>query len=141
MPMLGLLVLIQAASLRSPLSEAEAPLAIAVRYPTRGLVDDVPPQQSAGAIAVASVGLQVLGTSEFRLRTLGVVVGCAALGLVVWLGERLFSTRAGVVAAVVLMATEAGRSLLGTELGVEPFYLLVMLMADRNYKLRLPHHR
>jgi len=129
LPMLGLLVLIQAASLRSPLSEAEAPLAIAVRYPTRGLAETAPGQASAAATAVASVGPKIVGTSEFRLRSLGVVVGCAALGLIVWLGERLFSTRAGVLAAVILIATEAGRSLLGTEFGIEPFYLLAMLMA------------
>lgn len=127
--MLGLLVLIQAASLRSPLSEAEAPLAIAVRYPTRGLAETAPVRASAAATAVASVGPKILGTSEFRLRSLGVVVGCAALGLIVWLGERLFSTRAGVLTAVILIATEAGRSLLGTEFGIEPFYLLAMLMA------------
>lgn len=129
LPMLGLLVLIQAASLRSPLSEAEAPLAIAVRYPARGLSDAAPTKTTAAATAVASVGPAFLGASEFRLRSLGVVVGCAALGLIVWLGERLFSTRAGVLTAVILIATEAGRSLLGTEFGVEPFYLLAMLMA------------
>lgn len=129
LPMLGLLVLIQAASLRSPLSESEAPLAIAVRYPKRGLSDAAPVQTSAAATAVASVGPSVLGTSEFRLRSLGVVVGCAALGLIVWLGERLFSTRAGVLAAVILIGTDAGRSLLGTEFGIEPFYLLAILMA------------
>ncbi len=129
LPMLGLLVLIQAASLRSPLSESEAPLAIAVRYPTRGLEATTPSSTSAAATAVASVGTKIIGTSEFRLRALGVIVGCAALGLLVWLGERLFSSRAGVLAAVILMATEAGRSLLGTEFGIEPFYLLAMLMA------------
>ena len=129
LPMLGLLVLIQAASLRSPLSEIEAPLAIAVRYPTRGLAESAPTTASAAATAVASVGPKILGTTEFRLRSLGVVVGCAALGLLVWLGERLFSTRAGVIAALILMASQAGRSLLGTEFGVEPFYLLAMLMS------------
>lgn len=129
LPLLGLLVLIQASSLRSPLSESEAPLAIAVRYPTRGLAAESPPPQSAAATAVARVGGNVLGTSEFRLRALGVFVGCAALGLLVWLGERLFSTRAGVLAAVVLIATPAGRALLGTEFGVEPFYLLTMILA------------
>ncbi len=129
LPMLGLLVLIQAASLRSPLSEAEAPLAIAVRYPTRGLAESAPVGTTAAATAAASIGPAVLGTTEFRLRSLGVMIGCAALGMVVWLGERLFSTRAGVLTAVILMATEAGRSLLGTEFGIEPFYLLAMLMA------------
>jgi len=129
LPMLGLLVLIQAASLRSPLSEAEAPLAIAARYPTRGLTVDGPPQASAAATAVVGLGRRAIGTTEFRLRALGVVAGCAALGLLVWLGERLFSTRAGVMAAVLLIATQAGRSLLGTEFGVEPFYLVAMLMA------------
>lgn len=127
--MLGLLVLIQAASLRSPLAESEAPLAIAVRYPTRGLADAAAVTDGAAATAVASIGSSVLGTSEFQLRSLGVVVGCAALGVLVWLGERLFSTRAGVLAAVILIGTEAGRSLLGTEFGVAPFYLLAMLLA------------
>ena len=129
LPLLGLLVLIQAASLRSPLSEAEAPLAIAVRYPTRDLATATPDRASAAATAVARAGSSFLGTTEFRLRALGVVVGCAALGLLVWLGERLFSTRAGVLAALILILTQAGRALLGTEFGIEPFYLLVSLMA------------
>ncbi len=129
LPMLGLLVLIQAASLRSPLSEIEAPLAIAARYPMRGIVVENPAVTRPAAAALVGISPRLLGTDEFSLRSIGLLVGCVALGFVVWLGERLSTTRTGVVAAALLFSTDYGRTLLGTEFGVKPFYLLAIVMA------------
>ena len=59
LPLLGLLALIQAASLRSPLSETEAPLAIAARYPTRRLVATATPHTSAERMYAAKLNEDV----------------------------------------------------------------------------------
>lgn len=129
LPAVGLLVLLQAAPLQSPLSESEASLAIAVRYPARELARSHEGGAGATATALMSVGPSLLGTSESRLRAAGVLAGCLSLGLVVRLGERLFSTATGVLAAVILLSTATGRTLLGTEFTVEPFFVVAMLAA------------
>ena len=125
MPLLGLLVLVQAESLRGPLFEAEAPLALAVRHA------DLPsPEHTSPTAAFAAhIGPTLVAPNEFGMRSFGVVVGCAALGVLVWLGARLFSVRTGVIAGVILISTPMGRSFLGSQFGVQPFYLLLLLGA------------
>ena len=126
-PMLALLLLVQVTPLLSPLGEREAPLAIAARYAASGIGEGLGDAPSAAA-GLTALGSSLLGTGEARLRALGVLTGCAALGLLTWLGDRLFSVRAGVVAAVVFMITPFGRSALGTELSTGPLILLATLI-------------
>ena len=127
-PMLGLLLLVQVTPLLSPLGEREAPLAIAARYAASGIGDGLADAPSAAA-GLTAIGSAFLGTGEARLRALGVLTGCAALGLLTWIGDRLFSVRAGVVAAIVFVSTPFGRSALGTELSTGPLILLATLIA------------
>lgn len=129
-PLVGLFIILNVAPVRSPLTEAEAPLALAARYPDRMLLDaSTLPPTTAASVALASIGPKLIGTSEFHLRILGLLAGLGALALMIRLGERLFSTRVGIVAALLLVATPAGRALLGTQLSAEPFYLIATFAA------------
>jgi hypothetical protein len=129
-PLVGLFIILNVAPVRSPLTEAEAPLALAARYPDRTLLENAAlPPVTATSVALVSIAPRLVGTSEFELRILGLFAGIAALALMVRLGERLFSTRVGIVAALLLFATPAGRSLLGTQLSIEPFYLITTFAA------------
>lgn len=134
LPAVGIITLAQVESVRRPLAEPEAILAIAVRSPggnadlrapaVRGA--DATPSRSA--VALTSLGPMLLGTSELALRAAGIAAGALALGATVQLGERLFATRVGVIAAGLLLAAPEGRAILGTQLTADPFYLLTMLI-------------
>lgn len=129
-PLVGLFVVLNVAPVRSPLTEAEAPLALAAHYPNRMLLDEAALQPAtATSVALASIAPRLLGTSEFELRILGLFAGIAALALMIRLGEQLFSTRVGIVAALLIFATPTGRSLLGTQLSIDPFYLIATFAA------------
>jgi len=135
-PALGLLALVGVDSIRGPLAEREAALAVAIRPPDgadaslAGL-----PRPEPTSIALAGLGPRLFGGSELSLRAAGLAAGAISLGAAVRLGQRLFATRVGVLSAVFLLATPAGRGALGTRLGADPFYLfalLVCLSATRN---------
>lgn len=135
-PVLGLLVILNVAPVRSPLTEAEAPLALAARYPEKAAVFGPElPHLTTTNVALSSLAARVFGGSEFELRLFGLAAGLAALAALVRLGERLFSTRVGVLGALLLVVTPAGQKLLGAELSPTPFYLLltfVTLAATRS---------
>lgn len=129
-PVLGLLVILNAAPVRSPLTESEAPLALAARYPEKAEIFGPELLHLTTAnVALASLAPGIVGSTEFELRLLGLAAGLAALGALVRLGERLFSTRVGVLAAVLLVVTPAGQKLLGAELSPTPFYIILTFIA------------
>lgn len=134
LPAIGIITLAQVGSVRRPLSEREAALAVATRPPGEdaGWVDIVPRaagEPTSSAVFLASIGPRLFGNGELPLRAAGLAAGALALGAAVQLGERLFATRVGVIAAGLLLAAPEGRALLGTRLTVDPFYLLAMLGA------------
>lgn len=130
LPIAGLFVILNLAPVRSPFVETEAPLALAARYAGHPLLTEAtPPPITTTSVALASLAPRLVGTTEFEQRVLGLLAGILALALTVRLGQRLFSTRVGVIAAVLLFAGTAGRSILGTELSVQPFYLVAVLVA------------
>jgi len=117
---------------RRPLAEDEATLAVAMHpvgstHPTAHRAFHAAP--TAAAVALARIGPTLLGGSELALRFAGLVAGALALGATVRLGERLFATRVGVIAALVLLAVPEGRAMLGTQLTVDCFFLLPMLVS------------
>jgi hypothetical protein len=133
LPIVALVVLARGDALRVPLGEREAGLAIAAQ-PRRGHLSELSPSERTGtrtpaSIAAASVAPRLLSSGEFHLRLPGVVAGATAVGVAVVLGERLFATRIGVAAALLLLALPASRGVLGTQLGAESVYLLAMLTA------------
>ena len=118
--------------MRRPLAEDEATLAVAMHpfgstHPTAHRAFHEAP--TAAAVALARIGPSLLGGSEFALRFAGLVAGALALGATVRLGERLFATRVGVIAALLLLAVPAGRAMLGTQLTVDCFFLFPMLVS------------
>jgi hypothetical protein len=133
LPMVAVVVIARGETLRVPLGESEATVAVGAQ-PGRPQLERAGTVGEPGAapiatIAAASVGPRLLSNAEFHLRLPGVLTGAAALGVAVILGERLFATRVGLLSAVLLLVLPAGRSLLGTQLGGEPLYLLAMLVA------------
>jgi Dolichyl-phosphate-mannose-protein mannosyltransferase len=132
LPAIGIVVLTQVESVRRPLAEDEATLAVAMHpvgstHPTAHRAFHAAP--TAAAVALARIGPTLLGGSELALRFAGLVAGALALGATVRLGERLFATRVGVIAALVLLAVPEGRAMLGTQLTVDCFFLLPMLVS------------
>jgi hypothetical protein len=132
LPAVGIVVLTQADPVRRPLTEEEARLAVAMS-PRGSTLSAAPAMRPAGvpstaAVALARIGPTALGGSELALRFAGLIAGALALGATVRLGERLFATRVGVIAAVLLLAVPTARTLLGTRLTVDPFFLLPMLV-------------
>ena len=126
----------------APLAEDETSLAIAVQRiegrSSAGEEDDASAvaddARSSGAADPAlaelvAIAPRLIGSSELSLRSTGVLAGALALALLVDLGERLFATRVGVLAAALLIALPTGRRLLGRELGVEPYVLLASVVA------------
>jgi hypothetical protein len=133
LPAIGIVVLTQADPVRRPLTEQEAALGVAmnpVAPPRESAASGFPEAlPSASAVALARIGPTVLGGGELALRFAGLIAGALALGATVRLGERLFATRVGVIAAGLLLAVPAARALLGTRLTVDPFVLLPMLVS------------
>jgi hypothetical protein len=128
---MGIVLLPQVESVRRPLAEDEATLAFAMRPsgPVQIAPVSVDATPSASAVVLARVGPILLGGSELALRFSGLVAGALALGATVRLGERLFATRVGVIAAALLLAVPEGRAALGTRLAIDPFFLLPMLIS------------
>jgi hypothetical protein len=134
LPAIGIVLLAQLDPVRRPLAEEEATLAVAIR-PVGESAERSPPAvpilevPSRFAVTLASLGPKLLGSGELPLRFAGLIAGALALGATVRLGERLFATRVGVIAAALLLAAPEGRALLGTRLSVAPFFLLAMLVS------------
>lgn len=134
LPAIGIVLLAQLDPVRRPLAEDEATLAVAIR-PVGESTERPPPEvpilefPSRFAVTLASLGPKLLGSGELPLRFAGLIAGALALGATVRLGERLFATRVGVIAAALLLAAPEGRALLGTRLSVAPFFLLAMLIS------------
>jgi hypothetical protein len=132
-PLIGLFVILNIAPVRSPLGESEASIALAVRH----LSDHAAPSTlgqaplTTTAIALATLARSIVGSNEFQLRILGLLAGIVAMSVLLRLGERLYSTRVGILAVVLLFATPSGRDLLGAQLSVAPFYLLASFLALR----------
>lgn len=132
LPLLAIVVLSRQDASRAPLAEREAALAIDLRQPRAGepeQVRDAAGKWTAPAMAAVSRMPRLAGNRELQLRLAGMCAGALALGVAVRLGTRLFAPRVGLLSAVLLLALPAGRRLLGTELSVEPFFLLAMLSA------------
>ncbi|HAC81900.1 MAG TPA: hypothetical protein DCG06_16500 [Deltaproteobacteria bacterium] len=132
-PLIGLFVILNIAPVRSPLVESEASLALAVRHlsdhPASSMIAQGP--LTTAGIALAAMGRSIVGSNEFQLRILGLLAGVAAMSVLLRLGERLYSTRVGILAVILLFATSSGRALLGAQLSVAPFYLLTSFLALR----------
>jgi hypothetical protein len=133
MPLVGFAILGRGDAIRAPLGEREAALAIAAQ-PQRGHLSMIPPAERGGGwtaatLAITSTAPRLLSSEEFHLRLPGIVAGSAALGAAVVLGQRLFAGRIGLAAAVLLVALPAARSMLGRQLGADPFFLCAMLIA------------
>ncbi|HZR80235.1 MAG TPA: hypothetical protein VFD92_03980 [Candidatus Binatia bacterium] len=133
LPILGLVLLARGDGVRAPLAEREAALAIAAQ-PSRGHLAQMDVEERTGTwtpatVAAVSAAPRLLSSGEFHLRLPGLVSGAIALGVAVVLGERLFATRIGILAAALILALPPGRRLLGAELGGEPIYLAAMLTA------------
>ena len=118
-PLLGTAMVLALAPVRSPLLEREAAIVLG---PT---VEHASPVAAAFGAALLAAGRQ----DEFSLRIFGILAGTLVLAALIRLGNRLFSNRAGVFAALVLPATAAGRSILGGDLGVAPLEALATLAA------------
>ncbi len=118
-PLLGTILVLALAPVRSPLLEHEATIALGP------LSDQTPPLAALLGTALLALG----GQDEFSLRIFGVLVGTLVLAGLIRLGDRLFSNRAGVLAALVLPCSVAGRIVLGSDLGVAPFEALATVAA------------
>ncbi len=118
-PLVGTAMVLALAPVRSPLNEREAAIALGPA------VEHASPVAAAYGAALVAAGRQ----DEFSLRIVGILAGALALAALIRLGNRLFSNRAGVFAALVLPATAAGRSILGGDLGVAPLEALATLAA------------
>lgn len=131
LPLIAIVVLPRLESARHPLAEREAALAVDLRRPRAG--EAAAPRASgewtAPAMAAVTRMPRLAGNRELQLRLAGMFAGALAVGVAVRLGTRLFAPRVGVLAASLLLALPSGRSLLGAELSVEPFFLLAMLSA------------
>ena len=120
-PLLGLFILLSIAPVRSPLGENEASLALAARHLGEpGLTHNIMESHlTATSVALTALGRTILGSSEFQLRILGLLAGIAAMSVLLRLGERLYSTRVGILTVILLFATASGRDLLGAQLSIE----------------------
>ncbi len=133
LPVLALVLLGRSDVLRRPFGEREAAFAMAAqpqRLPSLGAPERLPAGGPSGAtLAAVGAAARLLSSSELHLRLPGLLAGIAALGAAIVLGERLFATRIGLLAALLLLGLPASSSWLGTDLSCEPFYLLAMLVA------------
>ncbi len=136
-PLLGLFILLNIAPVRSPLGENEASLALAARHLGEpGLTQNIMESHlTATSVALTALGRTILGSSEFELRILGLLAGIAAMSVLLRLGERLYSTRVGILTVILLFATASGRDLLGAQLSIAPFYLLTSCLALRGIRV------
>lgn len=136
-PLLGLFILLNISPVRSPLGENEASLALAARHLGEpGLAHNIVESHlTATSVALTALGRTILGSSEFQLRILGLLAGIAAMSVLLRLGERLYSTRVGILTVILLFATASGRDLLGAQLSIAPFYLLTSCLALRSIRV------
>ncbi|MFM8410356.1 MAG: hypothetical protein ACKOCT_08760, partial [Alphaproteobacteria bacterium] len=131
LPFLVVVLLGRGDRIRAPLDEREADLALASQ-PARWMAagpaarPEIPWTQTTTAIS--SIAPLALSSSERNLRLPGVVAGAAAVALAVVLGERLYATRVGLLAAGLLLLLPAGPAILGARLAVEPWFLCAMLV-------------
>ena len=132
-PLIGMFIILNIAPVRSPLGENEASLALAVRHLGDANFMNHPAEasQTATSVALTALGRTIVGSSEFQLRIFGLLAGIAAMAVLLRLGERLYSTRVGILAVILLFATPSGRDLLGAQLSITPFYLLTSCLALR----------
>lgn len=118
--------------IRAPFSEREADLALAAQPARIGA--NLPDGESGeewpwtpATTFIASLPAQLLTSGERHMRLPGVLAGVAALALGVVLGERLFATRVGLLAASLLLLLPPAASFLGGALGPEPLFLLATI--------------
>ena len=132
-PLIGLIVILNIAPVRSPLGESEANIALAARHLSENSSAWSLAQTplTATAVALVSIARSIMGSNEFQLRILGLLAGIVSMSVLLRLGERLYSTRVGILAVVLLFATPSGRGLLGAQLSVAPYYLLTTFLALR----------
>lgn len=135
LPLCAIVVLARYDGARRPLDEREAALAIDLQRLRRAATDAaavIGPRYatwSAPTLSVVASVPRVVGNRELQLRIPGLIAGSLALGVLAWLGARLFAPRVGLASALVLLAMPSGRLLLGMGLGGEPFFALAMLAA------------
>ncbi|MBU6283290.1 hypothetical protein KGQ64_13685, partial [bacterium] len=122
LPFLVVVLLGRGDRIRAPLDEREADLALASQ-PARWMAAGPLARSSAAwtpaATALCSIAPLALPSTERNLRLPGVAAGAAATALAVVLGERLWATRVGLLAAGLLLLLPTGRSLLGARVGIE----------------------
>lgn len=132
LPFLVVVLLGRGDRIRAPLDEREADLALASQ-PARWMAAGPLARSSAAwtpaATALCSIAPLALPSTERNLRLPGVAAGAAATALAVVLGERLWATRVGLLAAGLLLLLPTGPSLLGARVGIEPWFLCTMLVA------------
>ncbi len=130
LPFFVLVLLGRGERIRSPLDEREADLALAAQ-PANWSASATRARPASSwtptATALASIAPLTLGSAERHLRLPGVFAGAAAAALAVVLGERLYATRVGLFASLLLILLPAAPVLLGDRYGVEPWYLVSML--------------
>ena len=130
LPFLVVVLLGRGDRIRAPLDEREADLALASQ-PARWMAAG--PAARSGApwtpatTALCSIAPLAMPSTERNLRLPGVAAGALAIALAVVLGERLYATRVGLLAAGLLLLLPTGPALLGARLGVEPWFLCAML--------------
>lgn len=133
LPFLAVVLIARGERIRSPFSEREADLALAAQ-PARAAAPaaERPAAEwnwTPAVVAIAAAPARLLTTGERPMRLFGVLAGALALAMAVVLGERLFATRVGLLAAILLLVLPPGRTFLGSALGPDPFFLLAMLVA------------
>ncbi|MFM7141590.1 MAG: hypothetical protein ACKO2K_06700 [Alphaproteobacteria bacterium] len=132
LPFLVVVLLGRGDRIRAPLDEREADLALAsqpARWMAAGPAARPEIPWTPTTTAISSIAPLALSSSERNLRLPGVVAGAAAVALAVVLGERLYATRVGLLAAGLLLLLPAGPAILGARLAVEPWFLCAMLVA------------
>ena len=132
LPFVAIVLLAKMEPTRRPLDEREAALAIDLQRLRRGA--DAVETESHGPWTTTTLALvagtpRVVGNRELQLRMPGLLAGSAAVGVLTLLGRRLFAPRVGIATGLLMLAVPAGRQLLGTGLGGEPFFLLAMAVA------------
>lgn len=132
LPFLVVVLLGRGDRIRAPLDEGEADLALASQ-PARWMVAGPAARSTSpwtpATTALSSIAPLALSSTERNLRLPGVAAGALATGLAVVLGERLYATRVGLLAAALLLLLPAGPPLLGARFAVEPWFLCAMLAA------------
>jgi hypothetical protein len=132
LPFCAIVLLARMEPTRRPLDEREAALAIDLQRLRRGA--DAVETETHGPWTTATLSLvagtpRLVGNRELQLRMPGLLAGSLAVGVLTLLGRRLFAPRVGIATGVLMLAVPAGRQLLGTGLGGEPFFVLAMAVA------------